>query len=125
MGIVETLTGLFKSSGTQDNLLKSVGSLISDGKIKLDSIKAQADKAGLGDIFDSWVGTGENKPVTPEQVKQMSNPENLQKIADDAGISVDQAAEELSKALPDVVDKVTPNGVIPSEAEVKSALGVS
>lgn len=125
MGIVETLTGLFRSSGTQDNLSKSVGSLISNGKINLDSIKAQADKAGLGDIFDSWVGKGENKPVTPEQVKQMSNPENLQKIADDAGISVDQAAEELSKALPDVVDKVTPNGVIPSEAEVKSALGAS
>jgi uncharacterized protein YidB (DUF937 family) len=98
--------------------------MISDGKINLDSIKAQADKAGLGDIFDSWVSTGENKPITAEQVKEVANPENLQKIADDAGISVDQAAEELSKALPEVVDKVTPNGVIPSQAEVKSSLGL-
>ena len=124
MGIMETLTGLFKSSGLQDSLIKSVGSMISDGKISMDSLKAQADKAGLGDIFDSWVSKGENKPITADQVKQMANPENLQKIADDAGISVDQAAEELSKALPDVVDKVTPDGVIPSQADVKSALGV-
>jgi uncharacterized protein YidB (DUF937 family) len=125
MGILETLTGLFRSSGVQDSLVKSVGSMFADGKINLGSIKEQADKAGLGDIFDSWVGTGENKPITADQVKQMSNPENLQKIADDAGMSVDQAAEELSKALPDVVDKVTPDGVIPSDADVKSALGAS
>jgi uncharacterized protein YidB (DUF937 family) len=124
MGILETLTGLFKSSGIHDNLTKSVGSMISEGKINIGTLKQGADKAGLGDIFDSWVGTGENKPVTGEQVKQMANPENLQAIADKAGVSVDEAAEELSKVLPDVVDKVTPQGVIPSEAEVKSALGV-
>ncbi len=125
MGLMQTLTGLFKSSGMQDKLISGIGSMISEGKINVSGLKAQADKAGLGDIFDSWVGTGENKPITGEQVKSMATEGGLQKLADDAGISIDEAAEEVSKVLPDLVDKVTPDGVIPSDEQVRSALAAS
>jgi uncharacterized protein YidB (DUF937 family) len=122
MGLMETLTGLFRSSGMQDKLISGIGSMIADGKINISGLKAQAEKAGLGDIFDSWVGTGENKPISPEQVKSMATEGGLQKLADDAGISFDEAAEEVSKVLPDLVDKVTPEGVIPSDDEIRSRL---
>ena len=121
MGLMDTLTGLLKSSGAQDKLIKSVQGMISDGSISLDKFKERADQAGLRDIFDSWVGKGENKPITADQVKQAADPENLQRIADEAGVSVDEAADQLSKALPNVVDHMTPDGVLPSADAAKSA----
>ena len=125
MSLMDTLTGLFKSSGMQDKLASGIGSMISDGKINLSGIKGQADKAGLGDIFDSWVGPGENKPISAEQVKSMATGGRLQELADNAGISIDEAAEEVSKVLPDLIDKVTPDGVLPSDDAVRSAIAGS
>lgn len=121
MGLMDTLTGLLRSSGVQDKLVKSVQGMVSDGSISLDKFKERANQAGLGDIFDSWVGKGENKPITAEQVKQAADPQNLQRMADEAGISTDEAAEELSKALPKVVDHMSPDGVLPSADSLKSA----
>ena len=121
MGLMDTLTGLLKSSGVQDKLIKSVTGMVNDGSISLDKFKERAGQAGLGDIFDSWVGKGENKPISADQVKQAADPENLQRIADEAGVSVDEAAEQLSKALPKVVDHMTPDGVLPSADAAKTA----
>jgi len=120
MGLMDTLQGLLKSSGVQDKLIKSVQGMIGDGSISLDKFKARADQAGLGDIFDSWVGKGENKPITADQVKQAADPQSLQRMADEAGISTDEAAEQLSKALPHVVDQMTPDGVLPAAEPAKS-----
>ena len=121
MGLMDTLTGLLKSSGAQDKLIKSVQGMVSDGSISLDKFKERADQAGLGDIFDSWVGKGENKPISADQVKQAADPENLKRLADETGVSVDDAAEQLSKALPKVVDRMTPDGVLPSADAARSA----
>jgi uncharacterized protein YidB (DUF937 family) len=125
MGLMETITGLFKSSGLSDNLVKSVTGMVSDGSLNLSGIKQNLDKAGLGDIFDSWVGKGENKSISADQVKQAADPANLQAIADKAGVSVDEAADQMSKALPDMVDKVTPDGVLPSDDAIRSAIAGS
>ena len=110
---MDTLTGLLKSSGVQDKLIKSVQGMVRDGSLSLDKFKARADQAGLGHIVDSWIGKGENKPISADEVKQAADPQNLQRMADEAGVSVDEAAEQLSKALPDVVDKMTPDGALP------------
>jgi uncharacterized protein YidB (DUF937 family) len=120
MGLIDTLTGLFKSGGFQDQLAKSVSGMISDGSLSLSKFKERFDQAGLSDIFDSWVGKGENKPISAEQFKQAADPENLQKIAAEAGITVDEAAEELSKAIPDVVNTLTPDGVLPSDDAIRT-----
>ncbi len=122
MGLMDTLTGLLKQSGLQDKVVGSVSGMISDGSISLAGFKERAEKAGLGDIFDSWVSTGDNKPITAEQVKQAADPENLQRIANETGMSVDETAKELSKALPEVVNGLTPEGVLPADHEVQAAL---
>jgi uncharacterized protein YidB (DUF937 family) len=122
MGLTETLTGLLKSSGVPDKYVQSVTKMMQDGSLSIEKFKARAQQSGLGDIFDSWVGKGENKPITAEQVKATADPENLQRIADEAGVSVDEAAEELSKAMPEVVDKLSPEGELPSDDAVRSEL---
>lgn len=125
MGLMESLTGLFKSSGMQGQLMNSVTGMIGDGSISMSKLKEGAGKAGLSDIFDSWVGTGENKAISADQVKQAADPANLQRIADEAGISVDEAADQLSKALPDVVNGLSPDGVLPSDDQIKSKVAAA
>jgi uncharacterized protein YidB (DUF937 family) len=122
MGFTETITGFLKSSGVPDKYVQSVTKMMEDGSLSLQKFKERAEKEGLGDIFDSWVGKGENKPITAEQVKATADPENLQRIANEAGTSVDETAEELSKAMPEVVDKLSPDGQLPSDDAVRSEL---
>ena len=68
---------------------------------------------GLGEQVKSWVGTGDNKPVTPDQITQAVGPEQLHRAAESAGMSDQQAADSLSKVLPQVVDQASPSGQMP------------
>jgi uncharacterized protein YidB (DUF937 family) len=122
MGLTETLTGFLKSSGVPDKYVASVTKMMEEGSLSLQKFKERAEQSGLGDVFDSWVGKGENKPISAEQVKATADPQNLQTIADDAGVGVDEAAEELSKAMPEVVDKLSPEGQLPSDDAIRSEL---
>ncbi|MFF1356891.1 YidB family protein [Streptomyces sp. NPDC058297] len=71
-------------------------------------------KSGLGGQANSWVGTGANEQVTPDQVKEALPDATLQKVAAESGVSPDQAAHDIAKALPTAVDKLTPEGQVPS-----------
>jgi uncharacterized protein YidB (DUF937 family) len=65
---------------------------------------------GLSEQFKSWVGKGENKPVTADQVTQALGNEHIAKIAEQTGMSQDQAAQNIADKLPGMVDKMTPDG---------------
>ncbi|WP_449412016.1 YidB family protein [Pandoraea soli] len=72
------------------------------------------ENGGLGDAMRSWVGTGSNQPVSADQVTQALGPGgHLQQLADSAGVSQDEAAQQLSSLLPEVVNHLTPNGDLP------------
>jgi uncharacterized protein YidB (DUF937 family) len=70
-------------------------------------------QGGLGDIVNSWVSTGQNLPVSAEQLQSVLGGGRLQDIAAQLGVSPEQAAGSLADLLPQVVDKLTPNGRIP------------
>jgi uncharacterized protein YidB (DUF937 family) len=69
-------------------------------------------KNGLGEIVNSWVSTGKNLPVTPDQIKQGLGADFLSQLAGKAGLSSDAASSQLAGLLPDLIDKLTPNGKI-------------
>ncbi|MBT2447048.1 DUF937 domain-containing protein [Streptomyces sp. ISL-43] len=71
-------------------------------------------KSGLVDQAQSWVGTGENKPVTGAQIAEALPDETLQKVAAQAGVSPEQAVDEIAQQLPQAVDKLSPQGSLPS-----------
>ncbi|MGP3685062.1 YidB family protein [Streptomyces sp. IBSNAI002] len=71
-------------------------------------------KSGLVDQAQSWVGTGTNQPVSADQIKEALPDDTLQKVAEQAGVTPDAAAAEIAHALPTAVDKLTPNGSVPS-----------
>ncbi|MDI3419002.1 YidB family protein [Streptomyces luteolus] len=81
-------------------------------------------RSGLGDRsqLDSWVGTGENRPLSPEQVKQAVPDETLDRVATEAGVSRDQVADQVAQELPQVVDKLTPEGQVPSGSSLQDLI---
>nr|WP_151479452.1 YidB family protein [Streptomyces albicerus] len=71
-------------------------------------------KSGLAEQKDSWVGTGENRPVTGAQIQQALPDETLKQVAEQAGVTTDQVATEIARTLPEVVDRLTPDGHLPA-----------
>lgn len=69
-------------------------------------------KNGLADIVNSWVSTGQNLPVSAQQIKQGLGGDLLNQVASKAGLSPDAAGSQLAGLLPDLIDKLTPNGKI-------------
>ena len=83
------------------------------GDIDLGSLKQKFESSGLGDKVDSWISTGPNKPASAEDIKKTMDPQKLQALADKQGVDVDTAAQRTADVLPDVVDKLTPEGKVP------------
>lgn len=78
-------------------------------------------QSGQGDTADSWVKTGPNKPCTPAQLEQALGPEVLDILSQQTGLSRDELVSRLCRELPDAVDKYTPEGRLPSEADFSRA----
>lgn len=76
-------------------------------------VVAQFEKQGFGDTVKSWVGTGPNQPISADQMNAALGASTLQELATSAGISVPELAQKLAQILPQAIDKLTPQGVIP------------
>ncbi|MEV7289932.1 YidB family protein [Streptomyces sp. NPDC093252] len=71
-------------------------------------------KSGLVDQAQSWISQGQNKPVSGAQIKEALPDETLSQVARESGVSTDRAADELASVLPQAVDRLTPQGEVPS-----------
>ena len=79
----------------------------------LQGVVGEFEKNGLGPTVRSWVGTGPNQPISPEDVHKALGPDLLRQLAEKSGLSEQDLAQKLSHVLPQAVDKLTPNGTIP------------
>lgn len=79
----------------------------------LNGLVERFNEAGLGNVIQSWIGNGENVPITGRQLQQVLDDGHLRQISEETGLSEPVAADQLSDMLPDLVDKLTPAGHIP------------
>ncbi len=79
---------------------------------------------GLGDVMSSWISTGKNLPISPDQIKQVLGSDIVQQIAGKAGLSKDAVSQHLSELLPQLIDKLTPNGKLPDAGQIGEALNM-
>lgn len=77
----------------------------------IQGIVAQLEKQGLGGTVRSWVGTGANQPITPDQVHQAFGSDTVKQLAAKIGMTPEDMAAKLSQTLPQAIDKLTPGGV--------------
>jgi uncharacterized protein YidB (DUF937 family) len=78
----------------------------------------QFQRAGYGEQAKSWVGTGENQPISPDDLSQVFGKGGISEIARRAGLTEEQASTGLSQLLPEVVDRVTPQGEVPASDQL-------
>jgi uncharacterized protein YidB (DUF937 family) len=71
---------------------------------------------GAGEVFTSWVSTGDNRTITAEQISTVLGSSQVQAFAQKLGIDPAQASEFIAQHLPEVIDKLTPNGQVPAAA---------
>lgn len=71
------------------------------------------EKNGLGPTVKSWIGTGPNQPISPDELHKVLGPDLMQRLSEKSGLSVQDLAQKLSQLLPQAVDKLTPNGAVP------------
>jgi uncharacterized protein YidB (DUF937 family) len=72
------------------------------------------ERNGFGPTVQSWVGTGANQPISPDQLHRALGPDLLQQLSAKTGLSVQDLAQKLSQVLPQAIDGLTPNGQIPT-----------
>ena len=92
----------------------SPGSILSGG---LSELVDRFKQTGHGETADSWVGTGANKQLAPDQLEQAIGPEVLDTLSKQTGLSREELLTRLTRELPNAVDKYTPEGRLPTESD--------
>src|SRR5271156_2253491 len=82
----------------------------------LNAIVAKLQQAGLGDQVKSWIGNGQNLPITAEQLQQVLGNDTVRQLAAKYNIPVDQITQILAHQLPSAVDHASPDGKLPHTA---------
>ena len=129
MGILDKLRDTVGGASTEGSneaaLLKGVLEMLGQGQGGsggLAGLLKGFQAHGLGEIISSWIGTGENLPISPQQIQQGVGMEQLQQLASKAGLSPEAARTMLAQILPGFIDKLTPDGQIPQEGLLEQGL---
>lgn len=88
----------------------------------IEGIRNRAQRLGLGDIVSSWIGTGQNRSISSDQLIEILGRDRVEALSQRAGIPASQGANVLSQFLPELLDKLTPEGRAPEKSQM-STLG--
>jgi uncharacterized protein YidB (DUF937 family) len=99
-----------------------LGGILSGG---LGDLVKQFQNAGKGDVADSWVSTGQNKPIAPGDLSKVLTPEQIAFLTERTGLSREELLAGLSEQLPQAVDELTPQGRLPAPQDVERAAGLT
>jgi uncharacterized protein YidB (DUF937 family) len=125
--IVKGLAGKFLGGGggTQNPLLDMALGLINNPQAGgLTGLLETFKGKGLGDAVSSWISTGENQPVSGEQIQHVLGKEQIQQIAEKIGIPRGEVSSGLASILPEIIDKLTPNGTLPESGLLEQGLSL-
>jgi uncharacterized protein YidB (DUF937 family) len=106
------------TTGAQPTSDEAAGGLLGGLGGLLDKLQ----KGGLGDVANSWVGSGQNQPVSPKQLNPALGSDIIKALAQRSGLSEEELTKQLSRILPGVVDKLTSAGRLPTLAELSETL---
>jgi uncharacterized protein YidB (DUF937 family) len=130
MGLLDSLTSALGSgdaaqAGAHGSVITAVIEYVNQQPGGFTGLVQSFEQNGLGGVVSSWIGHGENQPVSPDQIQNTLGSDAIGAIAQKAGVSPDQVSGILSQVLPHIVDKATPNGEVPQSGglEATSLLG--
>ena len=128
MSLFDELTGAL--GGTQGEsgsgaMLSGVMNLLNNHPGGVSGLAQSFEQNGLGHLMSSWVGGGENLPISADQITSILGNERVAEFAAKAGISPDVASSQIAQLLPTVIDKLSPGGKLPEGGSDLMSEGVS
>ncbi|MCB4359729.1 YidB family protein [Quatrionicoccus australiensis] len=121
MGLFDQVVGALSGgqSGGGNALLETVLQLVNNPQTGgLGGLVQSFQQGGLAEIVNSWVSTGQNLPISAEQIQSVLGNSTLQDLAAKLGMSNEQISGGLASMLPQVVDQLTPNGEVPQGGDL-------
>ena len=110
------------AGNVQGTLLNAVIGMLASGNGQsqggsggLGDLMARFTQSGMGNVIGSWVGHGQNVPISADQLSNVLGSDAIADIASQLGLSHRETADQLSQMLPQVVDRLTPDGQAPDE----------
>jgi uncharacterized protein YidB (DUF937 family) len=127
MGLLDSVLGSLSQGGSGSGgnpLLEAVLSMVNNPQTGgLAGLLQKFQEHGLGNVADSWVSTGKNLPISPDQLQNALGSGELGSLAEKLGMSTGDVSSQLADLLPGVVDKLTPNGQVPDMGSLGDLLG--
>jgi uncharacterized protein YidB (DUF937 family) len=122
---VMAVTGLSGSPQAQQHAgaLSAIMEYVNSPQVGgISGLQKMFQEKGLGGIVSSWIGTGQNLPISADQLQSALHSGALQQVAQKAGIDPSQLTSMMSTLLPHVVDKLTPNGQMPDAGALQQMM---
>ncbi|MET9345791.1 YidB family protein [Streptomyces termitum] len=92
------------------------------GQNPLGGLLDMLTRSGLADQARSWIGTGDNQSVDGAQIARALPDDTLRQVAREAGVSPEQAADQIARSLPQAVDRLTPGGSLPEGGSLEDII---
>jgi uncharacterized protein YidB (DUF937 family) len=113
MGVQDIMSQL-GGQGGQQAAIDQIHKLFGGNGIQ--GVVTQMTSAGLGQHVQSWIGMGDNMPISGQQLQQAMDPGALRQVAQSTGQQPAQVADQVAQVLPHIIDQATPDGHLPAEA---------
>jgi len=126
MGLLDSLENeaVTKALGSCSNPLSSgLLQMIQNQPGGLQGLMQNFHEKGLAAVATSWVSSGQNMPISADQIHQVLGSDQVKALAAKCGISPDLAGGAIAQLLPGIVDKLTPNGQVPEHSNVMEMVG--
>lgn len=122
MGLLDSVLGSLSGNGGGNNaLLDSVMDIVNQNG-GIGGLAEKFQQGGMGDLVKSWISTGDNLPISADQISSVLGNEKVAEMAQKFGLDGDQLSGQLAEYLPQVIDKLTPDGNVPQGDLLGSAL---
>jgi len=121
MGLIDEIVGkaaglMGGDAGDQSGPLGGIiGMLAGRESGGLAGLVQSFQQKGLGGIISSWIGTGENQPISADQIQEALGSDTIRNLAEKFGVPSEELSGKLADFLPSVIDKMTPDGTIPED----------
>ncbi|KWO49191.1 hypothetical protein WM28_15230 [Burkholderia ubonensis] len=124
MGLLDIVGGLLggqAGGNSQSALLSAALEFINNQPGGLNGLIEKFKAGGAGDIIGSWVGSGENQPISADTLQNVLGSDAIGALASKFGVDPAQASGILAQVLPHVVNHATPNGEVPADGQVDTS----
>jgi uncharacterized protein YidB (DUF937 family) len=132
MGLLDQVLGSVLGGNTQGSVTQNQASGMAEAVIAMlndprtggiDGLMRRFQEGGLGDVFSSWVATGQNQAISPDELSRVLGHGQVSQISQQANLPPQQAPSLIAALLPVLIDRLTPRGQVPDQGQMSSQTG--